>query len=71
MRESRIENELEEVRQLSWAQVIECAPKGIERDDLWIVWIPGRKGTLWEGGNYPVTITFPPAYPKTSPTIKF
>ena len=27
--------------------IIECAPKGIERDDLWIVWVPGRKGTLW------------------------
>jgi ubiquitin-protein ligase len=52
-------------------QVIECAPKGIEREDLWVLWVPGRKNTLWEGGLYPVTIAFPPAYPRVAPSIVF
>lgn len=35
------------------------------------MWIPGRKGTLWEGGVYPVEITFPAEYPKLGPIIQF
>jgi ubiquitin-protein ligase len=46
-------------------------PKGIERDDLWILWIPGKKGTIWDGGHYPVEITFPADYPQIGPLIKF
>lgn len=46
-------------------------PKGISRNDLWVVWIPGKAGSDWEGGKYPVTITFPPNYPLAPPQIAF
>ena len=59
MRETRIENELEELRELAWLEVVECSPKGIEREDKWVLWVPGKKGTEFEGGVYPVKIDFP------------
>jgi len=46
-------------------------PKGIERNDRWILWVPGKKSTFWEGGLFPVEITFPKDYPKCSPRIQF
>lgn len=37
----------------------------------WTMGIPGKKNTVWEGGVYPVTITFPPEYPKQAPLCRF
>lgn len=34
---------------------------------VWKCSFPGKKGTDWEGGQYPVTITFSPNYPSKSP----
>ncbi|KAK9448285.1 ubiquitin-conjugating enzyme/RWD-like protein [Limtongia smithiae] len=37
----------------------------------WSVGIPGKKGTLWEGGTYTLTIIFPDEYPTKPPKCKF
>eukprot|EP00884_Botryococcus_braunii_P022071 jgi/Botrbrau1/8548/Bobra.0359s0012.1 len=37
----------------------------------WHCKIPGREGTIWEGGLYPVTLTFPESYPTAPPHCKF
>jgi ubiquitin-conjugating enzyme E2 I len=37
----------------------------------WTVGIPGKDGTLWEGGTYPITVSFPPEYPSKPPKCKF
>lgn len=37
----------------------------------WHVQIPGKKGTQWEGGLYPLTIEFPTDYPATPPHCAF
>ncbi|KAK7202808.1 SUMO conjugating enzyme Hus5 [Myxozyma melibiosi] len=37
----------------------------------WSVGIPGKKGTLWEGGTYTLTISFPEEYPTKPPKCKF
>ena len=71
MRTSRIANELEEVRAASFLEVIECAPKGITRTDKWVLWVPGKQHTPWDGANIPVVITFPADYPRSAPLIQF
>ena len=71
MRTSRIENELEEVRELPFAEVVECMPKGLSSISKWIMWVPGAHGSLWEGGTYPIEITFPEDYPKVGPVVRF
>ncbi|EMG48131.1 UBC9 SUMO-conjugating enzyme UBC9 [Candida maltosa Xu316] len=37
----------------------------------WTAGIPGKEGTIWEGGLYPVTITFPDDYPQKPPKVQF
>lgn len=37
----------------------------------WKAGIPGKQGTLWENGIYPLTISFPDDYPAKPPKIKF
>eukprot|EP01120_Amphizonella_sp_Union-15-10_P013203 TRINITY_DN6100_c0_g1_i1.p1 TRINITY_DN6100_c0_g1~~TRINITY_DN6100_c0_g1_i1.p1 ORF type:complete len:154 (+),score=27.29 TRINITY_DN6100_c0_g1_i1:56-517(+) len=37
----------------------------------WECKIPGRKGTDWEGGSFPLSITFPEEYPMKAPICRF
>ncbi|KYO00139.1 SUMO-conjugating enzyme UBC9 [Plasmodium gaboni] len=37
----------------------------------WICKIPGKKGGLWEGGEYPLTMEFTEDYPSKPPKCKF
>ncbi len=37
----------------------------------WKCRLPGKKGTLWEGGYYPLTITFNEDYPQKPPKCSF
>lgn len=37
----------------------------------WEMGIPGKKGTIWEGGVYPVTLYFTRNYPIQPPTCMF
>lgn len=37
----------------------------------WTIGIPGKKNTIWEGGLYPVTLTFPQNYPLNPPVCQF
>ncbi|KAI3402294.1 hus5 [Candida oxycetoniae] len=37
----------------------------------WTAGIPGKAGTPWEGGVYPIKIDFPEEYPSKPPKIKF
>eukprot|EP00919_Chromeraceae_sp_WS-2016_P073483 GHVR01173761.1.p1 GENE.GHVR01173761.1~~GHVR01173761.1.p1 ORF type:complete len:160 (+),score=36.07 GHVR01173761.1:134-613(+) len=37
----------------------------------WDCKIPGKKGTLWEGGVYTLTMDFPDEYPGKPPKCKF
>lgn len=36
----------------------------------WICKIPGKKGTLWEGGEYSLTMEFSDDYPSKPPRCK-
>eukprot|EP00898_Chlorokybus_atmophyticus_P009175 jgi/Chlat1/9259/Chrsp99S08529 len=37
----------------------------------WECRIPGKKGTPWEGGSYPLTLTFTEDYPSKPPKCSF
>lgn len=37
----------------------------------WVAGIPGKDGTPWAGGLYPVTILFPDEYPSKPPKVQF
>jgi len=36
----------------------------------WKCFIPGKDGTLWEGGFYPLTMTFTEDYPAKPPKVR-
>ena len=36
----------------------------------WKCSIPGKAGTPWEGGYYPVTMTFKDTYPDQPPKVR-
>merc|ERR1719164_421072 len=38
---------------------------------LWECGIPGKKGTVWEGGSYKMTMEFTDEYPSKPPKCKF
>lgn len=38
---------------------------------VWKCYIPGRQGTDWEGGFYPLTMEFSEDYPSKPPKCKF
>ncbi|GAB2269608.1 SUMO-conjugating enzyme sce1 [Dionaea muscipula] len=38
---------------------------------IWHCTIPGKQGTDWEGGNYPLTLLFSEDYPSKPPICKF
>jgi ubiquitin-conjugating enzyme E2 I len=50
-------------------------PVALPNGDLnllsWDCLIPGRQGTLWEGGFYPLRLEFPRGYPAQPPLAKF
>ena len=58
-RNERIEAQLEDLKSQSNLEVILCEPDDIMRLDVWIVWVHGKIGSLYEGGIYPVKIKFP------------
>ncbi|KAL6055719.1 SUMO-conjugating enzyme sce1, variant 3 [Balamuthia mandrillaris] len=37
----------------------------------WTCGIPGKKGTLWEGGMFPITMEFTDDYPSKPPKCRF
>lgn len=37
----------------------------------WQIMIEGPSGTLWEGGLFPATLTFPSSYPASPPVMRF
>ncbi|XP_071735169.1 SUMO-conjugating enzyme SCE1-like [Rutidosis leptorrhynchoides] len=49
----------------------ESLPDGNVNLMVWKCIIPGKPGTDWEGGNYPVTLCFSNDYPTTPPVCKF
>lgn len=46
-------------------------PKGGLDLNFWNVGIPGKKGTVWEGATFPVTMSFGPDYPAKPPKCQF
>ncbi|KAF8012415.1 hypothetical protein BT93_I0540 [Corymbia citriodora subsp. variegata] len=49
----------------------ETAPDGSANLMVWHCTIPGRAGTDWEGGNYPLTLYFTEDYPSKAPKCMF
>ncbi|KAM0888353.1 hypothetical protein ACQ4PT_028400 [Festuca glaucescens] len=49
----------------------ETLPDGSVNLMIWQCVIPGKKGTDWEGGYFPLTLSFDDNYPSTSPVCKF
>lgn len=37
----------------------------------WSCSVPGKEGSIWEGGLYPVTLKFPKTYPAQPPEVYF
>ncbi|EGA75732.1 E2 SUMO-conjugating protein ubc9 [Saccharomyces cerevisiae] len=37
----------------------------------WEAGIPGKEGTNWAGGVYPITVEYPNEYPSKPPKVKF
>ncbi|KAI9159238.1 SUMO conjugating enzyme Hus5 [Blastocladiella emersonii ATCC 22665] len=52
-----------------------CKPKknndGSKNMRVWEAGIPGKTGTIWEGGLFKVNIEFPEDYPSKPPKVKF
>uniref|UniRef100_A0A804MBH4 UBC core domain-containing protein n=1 Tax=Zea mays TaxID=4577 RepID=A0A804MBH4_MAIZE len=46
-------------------------PDGSVNLMLWNCVVPGKEGTDWEGGYFPVTLHFTENYPSNPPTCKF
>ncbi|XP_056177258.1 SUMO-conjugating enzyme SCE1 isoform X1 [Syzygium oleosum] len=49
----------------------ETAPDGSVNLMVWHCTIPGKAGTDWEGGNYPLTLYFTEDYPSKAPKCMF
>eukprot|EP00208_Stichococcus_sp_RCC1054_P006246 CAMPEP_0206141744 /NCGR_PEP_ID=MMETSP1473-20131121/13947_1 /ASSEMBLY_ACC=CAM_ASM_001109 /TAXON_ID=1461547 /ORGANISM="Stichococcus sp, Strain RCC1054" /LENGTH=149 /DNA_ID=CAMNT_0053536429 /DNA_START=777 /DNA_END=1226 /DNA_ORIENTATION=- len=49
----------------------ESLPDGSTNMMVWKCFIPGKTGTDWDGGFYPLTMEFPPEYPAKPPKCKF
>eukprot|EP01089_Gocevia_fonbrunei_P013827 TRINITY_DN3638_c0_g1_i2.p1 TRINITY_DN3638_c0_g1~~TRINITY_DN3638_c0_g1_i2.p1 ORF type:complete len:181 (-),score=38.59 TRINITY_DN3638_c0_g1_i2:63-539(-) len=46
-------------------------PDGTTNLMKWKCGIPGKKGTMWEGGNYPIMMQFTDEYPSKPPKCQF
>ncbi len=55
---------------MSGDDTISAFPDG---DNLfhWVATITGGPGTVYEGQKYKLSLSFPPGYPYTAPTVKF
>ncbi|VAH50221.1 unnamed protein product [Triticum turgidum subsp. durum] len=49
----------------------ETLPDGSVNLMVWRCIIPGKPGTDWEGGYYPLTMQFDDNYPTTAPSCRF
>ncbi|KAK7291095.1 hypothetical protein RIF29_05982 [Crotalaria pallida] len=49
----------------------ETGPDGSVNLMRWKCFIPGKAGTDWEGGHYPLTLVFSEDYPNIPPSCKF
>ncbi|CAL5030443.1 unnamed protein product [Urochloa decumbens] len=49
----------------------ETLPDGTVNLMVWKCIIPGKEGTDWDGGYFPVTLHFTENYPSNPPTCKF
>ncbi|KAI3784960.1 hypothetical protein L1987_44068 [Smallanthus sonchifolius] len=49
----------------------ESLPGGSLNLMVWHCTIPGKIGTDWEGGHYPITLSFSEDYPNKPPVCKF
>ncbi|XP_016487934.1 SUMO-conjugating enzyme SCE1-like [Nicotiana tabacum] len=49
----------------------ETGPDGSVNLMVWHCTIPGKRGTDWEGGHYPLTMHFSEDYPSQPPLCKF
>ncbi|XP_047071188.1 SUMO-conjugating enzyme SCE1-like [Lolium rigidum] len=49
----------------------ETLPDGTVNLMVWKCVIPGKQGTDWEGGYFPLTLEFNENYPSNPPTCKF
>ncbi|KAF8702560.1 hypothetical protein HU200_032944 [Digitaria exilis] len=49
----------------------ETMPDGSVNLMVWKCVIPGKEGTDWEGGYFPLTLEFPEDYPSNPPVCKF
>ncbi|XP_039023955.1 SUMO-conjugating enzyme SCE1-like [Hibiscus syriacus] len=49
----------------------ETAPDGSVNMMVWQCVIPGKEGTDWEGGYFPLTLNFSEDYPRKPPKCKF
>lgn len=71
IRTKRIEGELELLRESELYDVEEREVKGVTDLSKWVVWVPGRAGTAYQGATFPITITLPENYPREAPIISF
>ncbi|ETV95998.1 hypothetical protein H310_10653 [Aphanomyces invadans] len=53
-----------------WARPI-AAEDGSLNIMIWSAGIPGKVGTIWEGGTYKMSLTFSEDYPSKPPLCKF
>lgn len=49
IRQRRIEGELEQLRDSGLFEIEEVRVDGLLDRNRWVVWVPGRPGTLYEG----------------------
>jgi len=49
----------------------ETLPDGSVNLMVWKCVVPGKEGTDWDGGHFPVTLHFTEDYPSNPPTCKF
>ncbi|EFN56766.1 hypothetical protein CHLNCDRAFT_144242 [Chlorella variabilis] len=49
----------------------EAAADGSTDIFTWKCLLPGKEGTLWEGGLFPLTLAFTSEYPSKPPRVKF
>jgi ubiquitin-conjugating enzyme E2 I len=70
----RLEQERKRWRQDHPPEFI-ARPQKLPNGDMnlfcWDCLIPGRSGTMWEGGYFPLHVYFPQGFPAEPPTAKF
>ncbi|KAI0134224.1 ubiquitin-conjugating enzyme/RWD-like protein [Xylariales sp. AK1849] len=54
-----------------WARPVKDKNTGVMDLKVWECGIPGKEKTMWEGGVFKMTMTFPDEYPTKPPKCKF